>query len=95
MSRGDLVGALGASIHDALLGPFENDAEFVWPGLIGDKYPVKVGERQGVSWVHAQAFDKVGWFRDRDWANEFVSTNCGSVHGLSCTKGWKKCPSQQ
>jgi hypothetical protein len=90
MARGDLSGALGDTIHDALLDPIDNDAAIVWAGLIGDEYPVEVGEFHGVYWVHAQQYDKVGLFLDKDRAIGFAATNWGPVRELPRKKERKK-----
>jgi hypothetical protein len=89
MTRSDLSGDLGATIHDALLDPIDNDAEVVWSGLLDGEYPVQVGEFNGVFWVHAQEYDKVGLFLDKDRAIGFAGTNWGPVRELP-RKKWQK-----
>jgi hypothetical protein len=90
MARGDLSGDLGDTIHDALLDPIDNDATIVWSGLIGDEYPVEIGEFHGVYWVHAQEYDKIGLFLDKDRAIGFACTNWGPVRELLRKKARKR-----
>lgn len=83
MRSGELVGDLGATVHDLFLDLIGGDANAIWSGFIrsdGQDFPVEVNEYHGVFWVWALEVEPVGYFLDADAAINFVLTNWDDVY---------------
>jgi hypothetical protein len=82
LATGQLTGELGGDLHDFLADIIVNDAILAWQGYTIDPsdpsndeshFPVNVMEYEGVYFVSALEFDKIGYFKSLQDAKSYAS----------------------